>query len=74
MSIQTKFFRRADTGEVKEFRPDSYRIDTTNLRSANREHVDVHFLRATDGTRIDLKKDGSYQEKWGQVWIEESTH
>lgn len=71
MSVQT--FRRVDTGEVKAFRADSYRIDTTNQHSTHVEIAEVNFYRAADGTRIDRQADGSFQEKWGEVWVAEST-
>lgn len=62
-------FRRADTGEEKEFAPASYRNDTTTNYSTQREYADFHFFRAEDGDRIDHKPDGSYQDKWGVVWV-----
>jgi hypothetical protein len=32
-----------------------------------------YFYRAEDGDRIDEKEDGTFQDKWGTVWLPEST-
>ena len=69
MNGRTRTFRRLDTGETKDFTASSYRIDQTNQRSTKRESVEVHFYRADDGDRIDEKPDGSFQDKWGVVWV-----
>jgi hypothetical protein len=73
LKIMGKLFRRADTGELKEFWPESYSIDTTGQRSTHIESTVSRYFRAADNTRIDLMKDGTYQERWGQVWVAEST-
>ena len=68
MSSGPKKFRRPDTGEVKDFWPDSYRNDTSSMHSTRREYAEIHCFRAADGDRIDQKKDGSFQDKWGVTW------
>jgi hypothetical protein len=68
MDGRRRTFRRADTGEIKDFTADSYRIDQTTQHSIQREEVVIHFYRADDGDRIDQKPDGSFRDKWGVVW------
>jgi hypothetical protein len=58
-----------DTGERKEFFPDSYMNDTTTMHSSTRKSVTFNFCRASDGYRVDDQPDGTFQDKWGTVWI-----
>jgi hypothetical protein len=65
-------FIRPDTGEEKEFRPESYVVDNTTMHGRASTHV--HFFRAADGERIDKQQDGNFSTKWGVAWIPKSTH
>lgn len=70
MKHQPQVFRRQDTGEEKEFWPDGYRYEITDQHDSEvRPFHEARFFRAADGDRIDLKPDGTYQEKWGVVWL-----
>jgi len=69
MNGRTRTFRRPDTGETKDFTVDSYQIDTITHFSTQREVAEVNFYRADDGDRIDRQPDGSFQDKWGVVWV-----
>jgi hypothetical protein len=65
------FVCQDDTGERKEFFPDSYDIDNTTMRHTSREINTFHFLRAEDDYRIDRMPDGTFQDKWKRVWLPE---
>jgi hypothetical protein len=70
MNEPTRTFRRPDTGEEREFRASSHGIDTTTqFSAARRDAATIHFYVAADGTRIDRRPDGTFQEKWGTVWV-----
>ena len=58
-------FVQAETGEVKEFFPRFYENADNRAQLAKR----ADFFESAEGTRIDLKPDGSYQEKHGRVWV-----
>jgi len=68
---KARIFVRKDTGERKEFFPDSYAVDNTTQLDSARDIKVVNCYRSRDGDRIDRMPNGTFEDKYRTVWLPE---